>query len=406
MGGKAPSPPPPPDPYKVSAADQHAQTGTAIANTWMQNANEYGPFGNVSYNRTGTQYTQDAQGKQIEIPTFSRTQSMSPAEQAKYDAENALTMKAYGLGNKQFDALAQLWDQPFTGSDKTEFSFDAPNAPDLQTAKDWNQDDYEGYRARALDTYKQYMQPQLDKGYQARMTELQNQGITRGSDAYDTARQQADRTMTDANLQMVMQAGSEADRARMIDEGNRSDYMNTINYNNSVAQQGFGNAMDITNFKNSLAAQQYQKEADIRSRPIQEMSAILGLGGDVNVPQFAPYRAGTIQNTDVAGNVYKTAQLEQQNYQAKLQAYQAKQSGLFGLGSAAIGGLFRMSDRRLKTDIEHLSADPRGFSWYRFRYITGGPSQVGVMADEVARVIPAAVLTLPDGFQAVNYGAL
>ena len=66
------------------------------------------------------------------------------------------------------------------------------------------------------------------------------------------------------------------------------------------------------------------------------------------------------------------------------------------------------SDRRLKTDIVPVGRMENGLTVYRYRYKAGGPYVLGVMADEVERVIPHAVLkgVIPGGFDAVNYAAL
>jgi hypothetical protein len=79
---------------------------------------------------------------------------------------------------------------------------------------------------------------------------------------------------------------------------------------------------------------------------------------------------------------------------------------LGGGGGATIAGL--MSDRRLKTDIEQIGDDPRGFGIYSYRYVWDEPGtrRAGVMADEVAPIVPAAVHTHPSGFLMVDYGAL
>jgi endosialidase-like protein len=64
------------------------------------------------------------------------------------------------------------------------------------------------------------------------------------------------------------------------------------------------------------------------------------------------------------------------------------------------------SDRRLKTDIVRVGTHPDGFGLYRFRYIWGGEPKVGVMAQEVQSVRPAAVVRGEDGFLRVDYQAL
>lgn len=85
-------------------------------------------------------------------------------------------------------------------------------------------------------------------------------------------------------------------------------------------------------------------------------------------------------------------------------------TGLIGAGaslygSGAIGALAAVSDRRLKKDVEKIGEDSRGFNWYEFEYVWGGGRRRGVMADEVEKVIPEAVITLPGGgYKLVNYG--
>jgi hypothetical protein len=76
--------------------------------------------------------------------------------------------------------------------------------------------------------------------------------------------------------------------------------------------------------------------------------------------------------------------------------------------SAATGLAAAFSDSRLKTDVEQIGADPRGFGVYSYRYVWDSPAtrHVGVMAQEVAPIVPAAVHTHPSGFLMVDYGAL
>lgn len=83
---------------------------------------------------------------------------------------------------------------------------------------------------------------------------------------------------------------------------------------------------------------------------------------------------------------------------------------LGGIGGAATGvaKLWALSDRRLKTDIEAVGRDAAtGLTLYTFRYLADPLRRlVGVMADEVRQVMPAAVERGADGFDRVNYGLL
>jgi hypothetical protein len=115
--------------------------------------------------------------------------------------------------------------------------------------------------------------------------------------------------------------------------------------------------------------------------------------------------------TSVAPTDYMQAEAMRQAslnnaFNAKNQGYQAQLSGMYGLGSAALGGIGRyaaISDRRLKREIRRVGTWVNGLPIYVWRYIWGGPLQMGFMADEVAQVHPEAVLTGPGGFFMVRY---
>jgi hypothetical protein len=79
-------------------------------------------------------------------------------------------------------------------------------------------------------------------------------------------------------------------------------------------------------------------------------------------------------------------------------------SQLLGLGLTAYS-LFP-SDRRLKTNIKKVGKTDDGLNVYTYKYIWGGPTQMGVMYDEVKQVKPNAVQTHASGFGMVNYGEL
>lgn len=109
------------------------------------------------------------------------------------------------------------------------------------------------------------------------------------------------------------------------------------------------------------------------------------------------------------------AQMELQPYGMKAQIEQEQRgqnAGFFGglLGSAAQGygtyaGLAAASDARLKTNIEYVDSLPNGIKLYTWNWIDDknyGPTY-GVIAQEVAEVIPEAVIQHPEGYLMVDY---
>jgi hypothetical protein len=70
------------------------------------------------------------------------------------------------------------------------------------------------------------------------------------------------------------------------------------------------------------------------------------------------------------------------------------------------GPLIMISDMRLKRDIERVGETEGGLGLYSFRYLWNDEIHVGVMAQEVIRVRPDAVVVGADGYYRVDYGKL
>lgn len=101
---------------------------------------------------------------------------------------------------------------------------------------------------------------------------------------------------------------------------------------------------------------------------------------------------------------------------ANMQQQYALNSGtdLGGLGAliggatkgAQMAGLFGTSDRRVKVNVVPLERDARGVQWVEFSYV-GVPGRVrGVIAQDVAKIVPGAVSQGPGGFLQVDYSQL
>jgi hypothetical protein len=109
------------------------------------------------------------------------------------------------------------------------------------------------------------------------------------------------------------------------------------------------------------------------------------------------------------------------SYNAQVNAYSAQQqanaqnNSAMGstLGSLAGAGAYyyRGSDIRTKENIELVGRLPNGLALYEFEYkpefkdrkLFGHGRHRGVMAHDVEKVIPEAVMTLEDGYKVVDY---
>ena len=64
------------------------------------------------------------------------------------------------------------------------------------------------------------------------------------------------------------------------------------------------------------------------------------------------------------------------------------------------------SDRRIKENIKKIGESISGLGIYKFNYIGKAKQYIGAMADEVIKVVPEAVVTMPNGFLGVNYNLI
>jgi hypothetical protein len=199
-------------------------------------------------------------------------------------------------------------------------------------------------------------------------------------------------------------------QASFYNQAQQNDYSNRmgdLQYNNAMQQQGWNDQQTAATFQNTSRERALQEQLALRNQPLNEISTLMN-GGQVSMPQFTPYRPGTVAPTDVSGNVNNAAALNASNWKTTMQANAQALGGLYGLGGAALqtagraGAFSALSDIRLKRDITPAGT-VNGFKTYIYRYVDDDALQIGVMAHEVEAIKPEAVITLPSGYKAVRY---
>lgn len=142
--------------------------------------------------------------------------------------------------------------------------------------------------------------------------------------------------------------------------------------------------------------QAFNEQLAVRNQPLNELNSLLGQSQVANPNQMA----GATPQTSVGGVDYSG--LVQNNYQNQVSAHNAKWGaigGMFGLAGQAL----MASDERLKTDIERVGTLDNGLPVYSYRYKSGGPIHIGLMAQDVEKVNPDAVGLMDNGFKGVYY---
>jgi hypothetical protein len=363
MGKSAPKAPAPVDPTVMANAQADANSRTAREQQQMNMVGSTGPGGSVKYIRDPSQ-----------PGGYSQVTELSQGQQGLYDLGLAAQTGALGIANDQLGRVGSALDRDLTPPElrrnigPTDFTADREAVTDAV----FN-------RARSR------LDPMWGQAEDKLNTRLSNQGLGGNSSAAITAREGFGRSRNDAYdtaLSSAILAGS--------------DQQNTL-FNQSLAQGNFENAASQQDFGNTALA---------RSQPINDFSALLGMG-DVMMPQQYSGPNTSVANTDVLGAYGLNAQQQQNAYNAKMSNVNSRNSGIAQLGSAALSAAI-MSDMRVKKDVQRIGS-ASGHNLYVFRYRDepeSAPLRFGVMAQEVAQTRPDAVVERPDGILTVDYAKL
>jgi hypothetical protein len=340
--GKSASAPPPPD-YTGAAKETAAgNLDAARANIAANRVNQYTPYGSLEYTMAG----EDKYGN----PMWSATQSLAPAQQQLLDYQNQASLGLGQLAGKGLGYVSKMLDTPFDTSQLPSTGFNPS-----QTYQD---------------AYMQRLAPQIQQGREKLEQQLANQGIQLGSEAYDRAMRNYAQKENDLLL--------------------------------GATTQGFGVGQQARQ-------QALQEQAYLRNEPLNTLSAVR-TGSQVQGPTFVnPAMQANTAGADILGATQMGYNAQMGAANAQNAANNAMTQGLFSLGGAAL-----MSDIRTKENIKAIGWLPNGLPVYEYEYkaefkdhpLAGHGTHTGVMAQEVEAMYPNAVITLHDGYKAVDYGKL
>ena len=282
IGKSSPSAPPQIDPQATARAQSSANRETAITQANLNQLNQYTPTGSLEYTQRGTA----ADG----TPQYSATQTLTPDQQRILDLQEQGSIGYGEAGNTLLNNVKNTLQTPV---DLSQFGA-APT-----------------YDAAFRDTQRQNLitraQPDFDRQRSALETQLANQGIGIGSQAYNDEMQRFQRGYNDFLLGADINAGN-------------------------VAAGEYGRMQ--TSRQNQI------NEAYLpRNQELNTLSALLS-GNQVSSPQFVNTPQTQVQGVDTLG----AYGLNQQNAltQQSLANSQnnAMMGGLFGLGGAGIQSRF------------------------------------------------------------------
>lgn len=251
-----PKAPTPPDPRETSAAQTGTNIGTAIANNTMQLIDQNTPYGNLSYETTGTEtYTDPYTGQTYDIPKYSATTVLNDQQQATLDQNQQAQFNMGALANERSDFLRDY-------------------LPTTEAATDSIDNKLYELGSKRLDPRFEQEQSQLS-------TRLANQGITPGSEAYNREMELLGQNKNDAYNQLLLQGRGQAaaevnmpiNQVTALLSGSQVQ-----NPNVSVAQPGGAATTDVAGLINQNYSQQQQNYQAELAQKNSLMGGLFGLG--------------------------------------------------------------------------------------------------------------------------------
>lgn len=289
---------PPPAPNYAKAAEVQGEQNIEAAkiNAAMNRLNETTPYGNVTYKATPNAQTPGGFD-------YARDIQLSPEQQQLYNLESGNQIASQQIAQGLQQGVGQSVQQPFSLS-----QYGDPTK--LGTAEN-----YAGGAKAVGDALfareSALRQPQMERDVSGLDTQLRNQGLMPGTEAYDNSlqqlRQQQGQDMNDLALRAVLAQGQEQSRLGQLD-------------------------LNLGGFNNQTRGQSIQEGLLQRQQPLLEFNAFR-TGNAPTLPQFQPF---AVTNAAPAPTLAAT----QAQYGANMDQYNAGTGGiqsLLNFGSSIYG---------------------------------------------------------------------
>lgn len=431
-GGKGSSAPPAPDYTGAARAQAESSKETTAMANYANRPDINTPYGSQKW--TTGEATDPTSG--AKITTWTQNTTLAPEAQAALDSQLAMQQGRSDIANRlmpraesavmsdiDYGSMAQPGQVP------TQSNFQSLGAaPQLETNFRQNTPEYnQAYVQDLQNQALNYMRPDQEHQQELMASKLANQGITAGSEAYNTAmRQMADQQARDKYqaLNTAMAQGSQMYNNQLAGNAQRMNAMslgnqaigqqqgleqNAAQFNNTNAQNIFAQQQNIANYQNQLRQQQIAEAQQRQLQPLNNINALL-TGQQVGMPQMPSFNANQAsQPVNYLGAAQAQGNYNMQNAQMQNASANSATNGAFQLGGAALGAAMMMSDKRLKTNVKKImdiKVNGKTLGWYRYQYLGSSCWYEGVMAQEVKKEIPEAVKRHNSGFDMVDYAKL
>lgn len=387
-------------PDYTGAAQATAQSSKEVTNinNWANRPTIKTPWGTQSW--TTEKQIDPATGQ--EVTAWTQNTSLTPESQAALNSQMAMQQGRSDLANSlmnqagdavtkpiDYDSFSEMGATPTASNFQELNSAGRGNNPfNYSTQPIQQQVDMSGVsklgtydRAFVNDAFNEalnYMRPDQERQQSALETKLVNQGLTRGSEAYNNAyRQMMDQQSRDkygalqtaynqgnqmyqnqlaANNQTYNQAFNNANFAnnaqnQSFNQQNQA-WNNNFNLNNQMFNQDlqqatfnnqnrqneFAQQQNIANYQNVLRQQQIAEAQQRQLQPLNNINALIS-GQQVSMPQMPSFNANqAAQPVNYLGAAQAQGNYNMQQQQMNNASSNSAMAGAFGLGGSLLGG--------------------------------------------------------------------
>ena len=296
--GKKTAAPPTPDYAGAAVAQGAANVESARATAKLSNPNIYTPYGTQLVSYDG------------DVPTVRQT--LTPTAQKTLEAQQGVDLSLSNLAQKGTGIASNVLDKPF--------SF---GGPDVQTSLDLSNVAKMPVNAgmTGQEAIMQRLEPSLARQRTSTETQLINQGLRPGTEAYDNAINLLGQQETDARTQAVLQG---------------------INLDIGANAQGYNQALQTGQFGNTAQQQALAQAIQSRQMPLNEINALMS-SSQIENPQFGAYSGANVAPAPVFAGAQAQGQFEQNKYNQQVAQNNAMTQGLFSLAGAGAGAYGQMN---------------------------------------------------------------
>ena len=291
MGKKAPTPPPAPDYAGAAVAQGAANLESARATAKLSNPNTYTPYGTQLVSYDG------------DVPTIRQT--LTPQAQQTLEAEQRVKTSLANLGEKGTQMASTVLDKPFAfGGPAVQTSLDTSNIARMPV----------NAGTTGQEAIMSRLEPSLARARTSTETNLINQGLRPGTEAYDNAIRSLGEQETDQRTQAVLQG---------------------INLDTAANAQGYNQALQSGQFGNTAQQQALAQAIQGRQMPLNEITALMS-GSQIQNPQFQAYQGANVAPAPTFAATQAQGAFDANAYNQRVATQNANTAGLYSLGGQAV----------------------------------------------------------------------